>query len=139
MILESEKEHGALPQRLITVEDLYQLLAELEQDLMDMRRHGNIASHERRARITDPETISKDRVDSLITELGNCRDHLSSTYKSACPTQKGIDYLDYTTETTKKFIEAINHKYASFLKEKSIDKVLQRLQYTIKLAEHKVK
>ena len=81
IILESEKVHGALAQRLVNIDDLYQLLAELEQDLMDMRRHGNTASHERRARITDPETISKDRVESLITELGNRRDHLSSTYK----------------------------------------------------------
>ena len=47
--------------------------------------------------------------------------------------------MDYTTETTKKFLEAINDKYASYLKEKSIGKVLQRLQYTIKLAEYKVK
>ena len=30
MILESEKEHGALAQRLVTIKDLYQLLAELE-------------------------------------------------------------------------------------------------------------
>ena len=106
---------------------------------MDLRRNGNTASHKRRARSTDPKTISKDRVESLITELGNCRDHLSTTYKSAHPTQRGIDYLDYTTETTKKFIEVVNDKYDPYLKEKSVGKVLQKLQYTIKLAKFKVK
>ena len=53
--------------------------------------------------------------------------------------QRGIDNLDYTTETTKKFIEVVNDKYASYLKEKSIGKVHQKLQYTIKLTELKVK
>ena len=47
--------------------------------------------------------------------------------------------MGYRTETTKKFIEVVNDKYASCLKDKSIGKVLQKLQYTIKLAKLKVK
>ena len=77
---------------------------------MDIRSKGNIVTHERRVKVADTETISRDRIESLINELENCRDHLSTTYKTAHPTQRGIDYLDYTTETTKKFIEAVNDK-----------------------------
>ena len=102
MIHESENEHGALAQRLVNYDDLQHLIAELEGDLKDMRRHGNIRPHERRTKFAEPEATSKNRNDSLINELGNRKNHLSSTYKSACPTQKGIDYMDYTTETTKK-------------------------------------
>ena len=47
--------------------------------------------------------------------------------------------MEYTTEVTKKFLEIICDKYASCQNEKSAEKVLQRLQYTIKLAENKVK
>ena len=139
MILESEKVQGPLAQRLVTLEDLYQLLAELEQKLKDIRSKGNLVTHERRVKVADTETISRDRIESLINELENHRDHLSTKYKTTCPMQRGIDYLDYTTETTKKFIEAVNDKYAPYLKEKFIGKVLQRLQYTIKFAELKVK
>ena len=46
---------------------------------MDMRKHGNIVSHERRTRITDPEAISKDRIESLITELGNYKDDVPNS------------------------------------------------------------
>ena len=53
---------------------------------MDLRRYGDIMPHERRTRFAEPEATPKDRIESVITELGNCKDHLSSTYKSACPT-----------------------------------------------------
>ena len=50
-----------------------------------------------------------------------------------------MDYIEYTTEVTKKFLETISDKYASCLKEKSVRKVLKKLKYTIKLAETKVR
>ena len=53
--------------------------------------------------------------------------------------QSNIDQLGYKTETKKKFIEVVNDKYASCLKDKSIGKELQKLQYTIKLTELKIK
>ena len=91
MMQESENEHGALAQRLVNIDDLYQLLAELEQDLMDLRRHRDRKPPERRTRFAESDATPKDRIESVITKLGNCRDHLSSTYKTARPTQKGID------------------------------------------------
>ena len=107
MLHESEKEHGALAQRLVNIDDLYHLLTELEQDLMDLRRQGDWTSPERRTRFAESEANPKERIEAVITELGNHRDHLSSTYKTACPTQKGIDYLEYTTEVTKILLETI--------------------------------
>ena len=118
MLQESEKEHGALAQRLVNIDYLYHLLAELEQDLMDLRRQGNRTPPERRTRFAESEANPKERIEAVITELGNCRDHLSSIYKTARPTQKGIDYSEYTTEVTKKFLETISNKYASCLKKK---------------------
>ena len=47
--------------------------------------------------------------------------------------------MDYRTDTKKKFIEVVNDKYAACLKDKSIGKELQKLQYTIKLTELKIK
>ena len=96
MLQESKKEHGALAQRLVDIDNLYQLLAELEQDLVDLRRQGNRTPSERKTRLAESETPSKERIEVVITELGNRRDHLSTTYKTAWPTHKGIDYLDYT-------------------------------------------
>ena len=75
----------------------------------------------------------------MITKLGNCRDHLSATYKTACPKHKGIEYLEYTTKVTRKLLETIFDKYHSCFKDKSVEKALQKLEYTIKLANTKVK
>ena len=101
---------------------------------MDLRRQGNRTPPERRTRFAESEANPKESIEAVITELENCRDHLSSTYKTARPMQKGIDYLEYTTEVTKKFLETISDKYASCLKEKSVGKALQKLKYTIKRA-----
>ena len=58
IILESEKFHGPLAGRLITLEDQYQLLVELEQELMDIRRRGNIITHEKTVKVVNTETLS---------------------------------------------------------------------------------
>ena len=60
----------------------------------------------------------------MITELGNRKDHLSTSYKTAFPTQKGIEYLEYTTRVTKKFMETIYEKYRSSFKDKMVEKVI---------------
>ena len=40
MLQESEKEHGALDQRLIDIDKIYEILAELERDLVDLRKRA---------------------------------------------------------------------------------------------------
>ena len=103
--------------------------------MMDLRSHGNRTSSERRTRFAESEAPSKERIETVITELGNCRDHLSTMYKTACPTHKGIEYLEFTTRVTRKFMETICEKYHSSFKDKTVEKVLQKLEYTISLAE----
>ena len=75
----------------------------------------------------------------VVAELGIRSNHLSTTYKAACPTQDGIEYLDYMTRVTKKYMDNICDKYHSSLKDGAVEKALSRLSYTIKLAEDKSK
>ena len=83
IILESEKVHGPLSGRLVTLDDQYQLLAELEQELMDIRKRGNIITHEKRVKVANTETISQDTIESLRKELESRRDDLSIGYNAA--------------------------------------------------------
>ena len=139
IILESEKELGPLAGRLVTLDDQYQHLAELEQELMDIRKRGNIITHEKRVKVENTETISQDTIESLRKMLESPTEDLSTAYKAAQPIQSNIDHLGYKTETAKKFIDVVNDKYAFCLKDKSIGKEFQKLKYTIKLANLKVK
>ena len=86
LLQESEKEHGALAQRLVNIDDLYHLLTELERDLIDLRKHGDRTPPERRNSFAEHEATPKDRIESVITKLGNHKGHLSSSYESARPT-----------------------------------------------------
>ena len=79
IILESENEHGPLAGRLVPLDDQYQLLAELEQELMDIRERGNKITHEKRVKVANTETISQDTIESLRNELESRRDNLSTT------------------------------------------------------------
>ena len=107
---------------------------------MDLRRCGDRTPPERRTRFAESEAIPRERIEAVITELGNCRDHLSTTYKTAHPTHKLINYLEYTAEVTRKFLESICDKYHSCFKYKLVEKALQKkLEYTIKIAETKAK
>ena len=72
----------ALVQRLVNIDDIYHLLADLEQDLMDLRRQGNRTPPERRTQFTESETNYKERIEAVITELEKHRNYLSSTYKT---------------------------------------------------------
>ena len=123
-----KNEHGPLAGRLVTLDDQYQLLAELEQELMDIRKRGNIITHEKTVKVANTETLSQDTIESLRKELEECRDDLSIAYKAAQPIQSDIDHLCYKTETAEKFIEVVNDKYAFCLRDKSIGKEFQKLQ-----------
>ena len=64
-IINSEKADGPLADKLVTLEEHYKLLAELEQDLIDIRKRGNIIAHEKKAKIPDTETLSQDKIEAL--------------------------------------------------------------------------
>ena len=57
-IVEAEKEHGSLAGKLVTLDEKYQALADLELELMDIRRRGNIIAHEKTVKIANTETLS---------------------------------------------------------------------------------
>ena len=97
IILESENEHGPLAERLVTLDDQYQVLAELEQELMDIRNRGNIITHEKTVKVANTETLSQDTIESLRKELADRRDDLSTADKAAQPIKSDIDHLCYKT------------------------------------------
>ena len=135
MMLEKEIEHGVLSQRLVEIDKLDKTLVELEQDLLNFRKQGRKTAPDGKTRFLEPETPSKDIIEMVVAELGICTSYSSTTYKAACPMQEGIEYLDYTTKVTKKYINNIYDKYHSSLKDGAVKKALSRLSYTIQLAE----
>ena len=104
-----------------------------------IRKKSNIIAYEKKAKVPDIETLSQDKIESLKSKLENRKSNLSSMCKAAQPTQDSSDHLNYRTETAKKFISVVNDKYTNCLRHKSLSKMLQKLQYTVKLAELKVK
>ena len=68
-IIEAEKEHGPLAERLVTLDEKYQVLANLELELMDIRKRGNIIAYERAGQTPNIETFSQDATESLRGDL----------------------------------------------------------------------
>ena len=95
---------------------------------MDIRRRGNIIAHEKTVKIANTETLSQETIESLRKDLEERKDDL---YKAVQPIQSDKNHLCYKLETAEKFIEVVHDKYASCLKDKSIGKEFQKLQYTI--------
>ena len=60
IILEGDKEHGPLAERLVTLDDQYKFLTKLEQELMDIRKKGNIITYEKGGNIENTRHISLD-------------------------------------------------------------------------------
>ena len=138
-IIEAEKEHGPLADKLVTLDEKYQVLADLELVLMDIRRRGNIITHEKTAKIVNTKTLSQETIESVRKDLEEHNDNLSAVYKAAQPKCSDKSHLCHKLETVEKFVEVVHDKYTSYLRDKSIGKELHRLQYTIKLASFKAK
>ena len=100
---------------------------------MDIGRRKNIIAYEKTVKIANTETLSQETIDSLRKELGDCKDDLSAVYKASQPVTSDISHLKHKLETGEKLVKAAHDKYASCLKDKSIQKELQRLEYAIKL------
>ena len=84
-IVEAEKEHGPLAERLVTLDKKYQVLANLELELMDIRKRGNIIAYERAGQTPNIETLSQDAIESLRRDLEKLKDDLSTVYMTASP------------------------------------------------------
>ena len=58
---------------------------------------------------------------------------------TAQPMCNDINHLHYKLEAAEKLTEVVHNKYTSCLKDRSIGREFQKLQYTIKLANSKAK
>ena len=47
-IVKAKQEHGSLEDKLVTLDEKYQALADLELELMDIRRRGNMIVYEKK-------------------------------------------------------------------------------------------
>ena len=58
---------------------------------------------------------------------------------TAQPMHNDINHLHYKLEAAEKLTEVVHDKYTFCLKDRSIGREFQKLQYTIKLANSKAK
>ena len=87
IILEGDKENGPLAERLVTLDDQYKFLTNLEQELMDIRKKGNIMSYEKGGNVENTTNISLDTRESQRKELGSHKDGPSTVHMAAQPMQ----------------------------------------------------
>ena len=57
----------------------------------------------------------------------------------AQPTQKVIGQLQYRTENARDFISDMHDKYSHYKKDKAINTMLKKLEYTMKLSKRNIK
>ena len=72
-------------------------------------------------------------------DLEKLKDDLSMVYMTAQPMCNDINHLHYKLEAAEKLTEVVHDKYTSCLKDRSIGREFQKLQYTIKLTNSKAK
>ena len=89
---------------------------------MDISRRKNIIAYEKSVKIASTETLSPETINSIRKELEDRKDDLSAVYKAAQPLTRDINHLKHKLETAEKLAEATHDKYASCLKDKSMQK-----------------
>ena len=57
-IIEAEKEHGPLADKFVTLDKKYQVLTNLDLELIDIRKRGNIIAYERAGQAPNIDTLS---------------------------------------------------------------------------------
>ena len=135
---ENEEAHGPLADKVAKLDKIYTTLVDLELELDDIRKKGNIIAYEKKARVPEDDTLSQGRVDKFKDELESRRITLNDTCKMVQPTQDGISLLRYRTEATKNFISVMNDKYSHYTKDKTINTMQKKLEYTIKTATKRI-
>ena len=71
--------------------------------------------------------------------LEKLKDDLSTVYMTAQPMRDDINHLLYKLKAAEKLNEVVHDNYTSCLKNRSIGREFQKLQYTIKLANSKAR
>ena len=135
---ENEEIHGPLADKVSKQNKRYSTLVDLELDIDDIRKNRNIIVYEKKARAPDDDTLSQDRVNNLKGKFESPRITLKDNCKMVQPTQSGIRQLRYRTVTTKDFISDMNDKYSRYTKDKTINTMLKKLEYTLMIATKRI-
>ncbi len=109
---------------------------DLELDHDNIRKEGNIMGYEKKTKV--PSTLYQKRVNNLRDKLEDHRNILRNTYNMAQPTQKGMTQLHYRTINARDFISEMHDKYTHYMEEKIINTMLNKLEYTLKIANSKI-
>ena len=85
-----------------------------------------------------PSALYQKRVNNLRDKLEDHRKILRNTCKVVQPTQKGMTQLHYRTVKARDFISEMHDKYSHYMEEKIINTMLNKLEYTLKIASSKL-
>ena len=118
-------------------DDIYLALVDLELDHENIRKEGNIINYERKAKV--PSTLHQKRVSNLRDKFEDHQNLLRNTCNTAQPTQDSINQLYDRIGNAKKFISVYYNKYPHYWEEKILDTMLNKLEYTLKIATSKLK
>ena len=135
---EYKEVHGPLVDKMTRVNETYVTLVDLELDHNNIRKEGNIITYERKIGIPNDDTLYQERVNNLRGKLENCRITLRNTCKMAQPTQRGLSQLQYRTVNARDFISDMHEKYSHYKKDKAINTMLEKLEYTMRMANRKI-
>ena len=85
-----------------------------------------------------PSALHKKRVNNLRDKLENQGNILRNTCNTAQPMQEGMTQLHYRIVNAREFISEIHDKYPCCWKESCINMMLNKLEYTLKIATSKL-
>ena len=109
---------------------------DLELDHDNIRKEGNIMDYERKTKV--PSALHQKRVNNLKDKLEDHRNILRNTCNTAQPTQNSMTQLHYRTVNAREFISDIHNKYSHYWEERILNTMLNKLEYTLKIATSKL-
>ena len=122
--------------RMADTDDIYLALVDLELDHENIRKEGNIMDYERKTKV--PSALHQKRVNNLRDKLEDHRNLLRNTCNTAQPTQNSMTQLHYRTVNAREFISDIHNKYSHYWEERILNTMLNKLEYTLKIATSKL-
>ena len=135
---EYKDSHETLAYKTAELDQTYIALVDLELDHDNIRKEGNIIEYEKKTEIPHTNTLYQERVNNLRDKLEDHRITLRNTCKVVQPTQKGMTQLHYRTVNARDFISEMHDKYSHYMDEKIINTMLNKLEYTLKIASSKL-
>ena len=122
--------------RIAAINDTYFALVDLELDHNSIRKEGNIMDCERKTKVSS--ALHQKIVNNLKDKLEDHRNILRNTCSTAQPTQNSMTQLHYRTVNAREFISDMHNKYTHYWEEKIFNMMLNKLEYTLKIATNKL-